>query len=1081
MSPQELQLQGLQQGPPAAQGPPGHGPYEMMAQLKHAVQQLTNQKRAALDHLEGARRWSRYETPEGKVYHNDGTKSVWDGTEEWQAVTNDIVRTQAQLHQIEDTLIQFTRKMQALSANPQHHMGLPPPEPVGLTPPGLAGHMSGLRPGPKVSSNHEPKCQVAPGLQQGPAAPRGGLRGLEPLWQENNQVEGQGWPQRQQHSNAGGSSHPSGDSSQPSQPWPAQGSNAKAPDWGNQVPGRQMRSYLGAGAVGGAGSVPPGLVPEGVDRQGPPAVDAKRIEQEEALRRQNERAQQFLQQQRERRGQEQPQVQVLSQGDHSRAAQALLEMLKPAGASEQENAPTDPKSPAADAAAPAEETKEKAAKPHVKRVSGSQVGRLQVVGNDSRASSGGGCMAVKPKSSISVRFELPAACVEGAGLRRARDAQPQVLMVGLYRIGVGSNKNAIIAKRAFDRGRGPRTTTFNTVEGSVPFFAPKSVGRFVFRMFDDNAPIETLATTRPWIVDAQGRDVEQSIKFVMGQLSASDGKGSMGAIAQLTHVLSHLQVLPQQRHLAQVAYAVWEAVQAAHHMVEKEDANMDGKESAADRRCDRSSASMQPIRSLHGAVWGVYSSIVTNPKVHKEPKTFLISVPSLLKPIAMPFPASLLQAQTLLRVPKAWQQLYCPFEEKFFPSYEKLSSHWISLCGFRPLANQLRELSPGMLESLSEQVEAVMPHLLPGPEFHTRRESVRAALLDIIVGQGHEVPAGTRLEIFGSSRNGFGSASADLDMCLVFPSSTDKALKESGELIEDIAEKLEAAGMHEVDSRPTARMPIVLFKEPGSGLDCDISIMNPLALKNTELLWTYSQVDERVKHLAFIIKHWARSRQINNASQGTLSSYGYLLCLIHFLQLRSPPVVPNLQALSPDWGKQGTSETPLRPSPYLPQQPTQCREGRVANTYFARPTVQHLREYASHNRESTGQLLTAFFRYFAWEFDYRHDVVSVRVGGMLDKELKMESDCWGSHTRLSIEDPFETWYDVAHVLKWSRQKHVRQEFVRAYSMICAASDSMNHEDLLAELTAEAPSPPFLHQDIAEGEGEAEPGATELHQ
>jgi hypothetical protein len=31
------------------------------------------------------------------------------------------------------------------------------------------------------------------------------------------------------------------------------------------------------------------------------------------------------------------------------------------------------------------------------------------------------------------------------------------------------------------------------------------------------------------------------------------------------------------------------------------------------------------------------------------------------------------------------------------------------------------------------------------------------------------------------------------------------------------------------------------------------------------------------------------------------SRYGYLLCLVHFLQTRSPPVVPNLQTLPPDW------------------------------------------------------------------------------------------------------------------------------------------------------------------------------------
>jgi hypothetical protein len=34
---------------------------------------------------------------------------------------------------------------------------------------------------------------------------------------------------------------------------------------------------------------------------------------------------------------------------------------------------------------------------------------------------------------------------------------------------------------------------------------------------------------------------------------------------------------------------------------------------------------------------------------------------------------------------------------------------------------------------------------------------------------------------------------------------------------------------------------------------------------------------------------------------GTLSSYGYMICLLHFLQTRPIPLLPNLQRLPPDW------------------------------------------------------------------------------------------------------------------------------------------------------------------------------------
>ena len=46
-----------------------------------------------------------------------------------------------------------------------------------------------------------------------------------------------------------------------------------------------------------------------------------------------------------------------------------------------------------------------------------------------------------------------------------------------------------------------------------------------------------------------------------------------------------------------------------------------------------------------------------------------------------------------------------------------------------------------------------------------------------------------------------------------------------------------------VDSRPTARVPIVMFKDGESGLQCNISVMNPLALRNTRLLKVTERVD----------------------------------------------------------------------------------------------------------------------------------------------------------------------------------------------------------------------------------------------
>lgn len=87
-------------------------------------------------------------------------------------------------------------------------------------------------------------------------------------------------------------------------------------------------------------------------------------------------------------------------------------------------------------------------------------------------------------------------------------------------------------------------------------------------------------------------------------------------------------------------------------------------------------------------------------------------------------------------------------------------------------------------------------------------------------------------------------------------------------------------------------------------------------------------------------------------------------------------------------------------------------------------------------------MLLEYFRYFAWSFDYRHSVVSLRRHGMvIEKAEKYERAAWLHTDNLSIEDPFETWYDVAHVIKPTQMTYIRKEYlVRVGDVTCSAFD-----------------------------------------
>lgn len=73
-----------------------------------------------------------------------------------------------------------------------------------------------------------------------------------------------------------------------------------------------------------------------------------------------------------------------------------------------------------------------------------------------------------------------------------------------------------------------------------------------------------------------------------------------------------------------------------------------------------------------------------------------------------------------------------------------------------------------------------------------------------------------------------------------------------------------------------ARVPIVKLMDPATGISCDICINNVLAVVNTKLLRDYAQIDVRLRQLAYIVKHWAKSRGVNETYQGTLSSYAWV-------------------------------------------------------------------------------------------------------------------------------------------------------------------------------------------------------------
>ncbi len=353
-------------------------------------------------------------------------------------------------------------------------------------------------------------------------------------------------------------------------------------------------------------------------------------------------------------------------------------------------------------------------------------------------------------------------------------------------------------------------------------------------------------------------------------------------------------------------------------------------------------------------------------------------------------------------------------------------------------------------------------------------------------------PSGTKVVVFGSSANGFGSPSSDLDMCLQLPptASTKSFEGENGALaMASLVEKLKEIGMKSVDdARLTARIPVIKFYCPNIDniaeeknddmIECDISMQNPLAVINTALLLNYSILRPEVRILVAIIKRWAKNREINEPSNHTLSSYGYIIMLLHFLtthrstdksieplyqqnengryQIVGHPLLPNLQWMHPNWPNSplGSSyvEVDLQPKNQYTMMPHPSENSFMVNKYYFQlsdeATLTKLRRHLSlgeqlqssqsQDRPLVGRILAAFYHYYAYEFDYKKHVISLQSHryGSIEREAKGENDGWKCYGQsLSIEDPFERFYDIAHVLKPSSFQRIRREFALAYTKI----------------------------------------------
>ncbi|KAG1670310.1 Terminal uridylyltransferase 7 [Nymphon striatum] len=289
-----------------------------------------------------------------------------------------------------------------------------------------------------------------------------------------------------------------------------------------------------------------------------------------------------------------------------------------------------------------------------------------------------------------------------------------------------------------------------------------------------------------------------------------------------------------------------------------------------------------------------------------------------------------------------------------------------------------------------------------------------------------------RLELFGSSCNGFGFHNSDLDICLTFHGNETGEGFDFPAIVENLAERLKKRkDLVEVTAIPTAKVPIVKFTYKMNELEADISLYNTLALHNTNMLKTYCKIDKRLQILGYTLKLFAKLCDIGAASRGSLSSYAYVLMVIYFLQQRKPAVLPvlqeNLRKGYPDIAKQHYRpevdivmqiyEGPDRPEVIIDDW----------NVYFFQDLdkLPELWNDYGKNTESVGELWIGLLKFYAGQFDFKNYVISMRQKEHLTRFQKL----WNSKC-IAIEDPFDLSHNLGGGVSRKMNSYILKAFIK---------------------------------------------------
>lgn len=210
------------------------------------------------------------------------------------------------------------------------------------------------------------------------------------------------------------------------------------------------------------------------------------------------------------------------------------------------------------------------------------------------------------------------------------------------------------------------------------------------------------------------------------------------------------------------------------------------------------------------------------------------------------------------------------------------------------------------------------------------------------------------------------------------------------------------------------RKPLLRFKykvKSQRWLNVDLTLESHMAIQSSKLIRTYFGIDFRVEPLVHLAKHFAKINGICPRKTGGLSSYAVTLMMIYYLQNVDVPVLPNLQAMGVDLEKEFIDD---------------------CDVTFMDNLFEIWSVFGLANNQSLASLFLGFLYFYAYQFDFIKNVISIRCNYLLKRSFRKSND----FRYISIQDPFILDLDLAHKCNLKMHTRIHLTFDLALKKFC---------------------------------------------